>query len=143
MFRRPRRLANFPRGPINTHGRLAGRPLVCATELNRPLQVLSEVGLAHGCRRTRRRRNSKKPSTDRRRILFCAGILQNYGCLSSNIRTEPVATEETVPKKLISGTVPEKVGSIAFQGVDRGHDRLTFRGFGRRVIFLIGTTFLN
>ena len=115
MFRWPRRLANFPRGPINTHGRLAGRPLVCATELNRPLQVLSEVGLAHGCRRTRRRRNSKKPSTDRRRILFCAGILQNYGCLSSNIRTEPVAAEETVPKKLISGSVPKKWDPLRFK----------------------------
>ena len=120
MFRWPRRLANFPRGPINTHGRLAGRPLVCATELNRPLQVLSEVGLAHGCRRTRRRRNSKKPSTDRRRILFCAGILQNYGCLSSNIRTEPVAAEETVPKKLISGTVPKKWDPLRFKGATGG-----------------------
>ena len=101
------------------------------------------MGLAHGCRRTRRRRNSKKPSVDRRRVLLCAGILQNNGFLPSNIHAEPVSVKEALPKKLNRETDSEKKVPIAIHAFAYGHDRLTFRGCGRRVIFLSGTTFFN
>ena len=82
MFRRPGGLPHFFCRALNTDWRPTGRTLVCVTEFNGSLRVLSQMGLAHGSRRTRRRGHSKKPSIDRRRFLPRPRIFQNYGRLS-------------------------------------------------------------